>query len=60
MRVDHNFPVNQFIAKMSALRRFDRVMAGVRITVHKVGMQDADVRSVHLRDQACGSNRSSV
>ena len=52
MRADDDFPVDQFIAKMSALRCFDRVMARVRITVHEVGMQDTDVRSMHLRDQA--------
>jgi len=52
MRTDHDFPVDQFIAETSTLRRLDGVSAGVRITVHEVGMQDTRVRPMHLRDQA--------
>jgi hypothetical protein len=52
MRSNHNFPINQFIAKVSALRRFDCVVAGVRITVHQAGMQDTDMRSMYLGNQA--------
>ena len=52
MRTNHDFTVDQFIAKMPALRRFDRVVASVWITVHEVGMQDTRVRTMYLRDQA--------
>jgi hypothetical protein len=52
MRTNHDFTIDHFIAKMSALRSFDRVVAGVRVAVHEVGMQDTHVRSMHLRDQA--------
>ena len=52
MRTDHDFPVDQFIAEASTLRRLDGVSAGVRITVHEAGMQDTQVRPMHLRDQA--------
>lgn len=52
MRVDDDFSVDQFVAKMSALRRFDRVVADMRIAVHKVGVQDTCSRPMHLRDQA--------
>ena len=52
MRTDHNFPVDKFIAEASTLRRLDGVSAGVRITVHEAGMQDTQVRPMHLHDQA--------
>ena len=52
MRTDHDFPVDQFIAEASTLRRLDGVSAGVRITMHEAGMQDTQVRPMHLRDQA--------
>ena len=52
MRTNHDFPVDQFIAKASALRWFDGIAADVRITVYKVGMQDTDMRPMHLCNQA--------
>jgi len=52
MRMNHDFPIDQLIAEASALRRFDGIAASVRIPVHEVGMQHADVRPMHLGDQA--------
>ncbi len=52
MRVDHDFPVDQFVAEASTPMRLDGVSAGVRITVHEAGMQDTHVRPMHLHDQA--------
>lgn len=54
MRVDHDFPVNQFIAKPPAGGRFDGIAATVRIPMHEMGMQNAHVRLMHLRNQAMG------
>jgi hypothetical protein len=52
MRVDHNFPIDQFIAEASTLRWFDGITAGMRVSVHKVRIQDAHVRLMHPRYQA--------
>jgi len=52
MRVNHDFPIDQFVAKASALRWFDGVAADVRITVDQVSMQDTDVEPMDLRNQA--------
>ena len=52
MGADDDFSVHQFVAKMSALRRFDRVVADMRIAVDKVGVQDTGSRPMHLRNQA--------
>jgi hypothetical protein len=50
----HDFSVDQFIAEASTLRWLDCIAAGVRIPVHEMSMQDAQVRLMHLRDQAMG------
>jgi len=50
--MNHDFPVNQFIAQASALRRIDGVVAGVWIAVHEMSMQNTGMRPVHLRDYA--------
>lgn len=52
MRMDHDFPIDQFIAEAPTLRWFDGITAGMRIPVHEVRMQNAHVRRMHLRYQA--------
>jgi hypothetical protein len=50
--MDNDFPADQLIAEATTLRCLDGVAAGVRIPVHQMGMQDAHVGLMHLRDQA--------
>lgn len=52
--MDHDFPIDQFIAKAAALRRFDGVAAGMRIPMYEVSLQDTHVGLVHSRYQAMG------
>jgi len=52
MRMDHDFPIDQFIAEASTLRRVDRITAAMWVAVHKMRMQNARVRFMHPRDQA--------
>lgn len=48
--MDHDFSVDQLIAKAPALRWIDGVAAGVRVPVHKMGVQYAHVGLMHPRD----------
>lgn len=54
MRVDHNFPVNQLIAETTAGGWLNGIAAAVWIPMHEMRVQDAQVRLMHLCDQAMG------
>ena len=52
MRTNHDFPIDQFIAKASPLRWFDGVTADMRIAVDQVSTQNTGAKSMHLGNQA--------